>query len=208
MLAGNGGGAEFKAEALARGDMGVICDQKHATRPIFPLFAFDNGMFAHRYDPGWWEREGERSWFRMIDRAAAYRPAPLFVLLPDVVYDWRRTLDRAYRYVTEVRIRGLNEAVALQDGATQAEVEAFSPRAVFVGGSRRWKWEQVPLIRAWWPRWMHVGRANGWRQIAYCAEIGVDSIDGTSFNRFWSGRRGGRAMIEKAERATSQLRLI
>lgn len=208
VMAGNGGGPEFREHVRRSDHMGILLSPGHDLAWC-PIYATDNGMFAHREDPGWWEREGETLWLRMLDRVARYRPRPLFVLLPDVVYDWPRTLERAYRYRHELDAREMTPALALQDGATEREAIEFDAPVLFVGGSRRWKWEQVPIVRRWsWPAWLHVGRVNGHRQLRYCEEIGVDSVDGTSFNRFWSGRRGGREMLAKAKASSPQGRLL
>jgi hypothetical protein len=210
ILSGNGGGAEYREHVAKSDNMGILLSPSHSLAWC-PIYACDNSMFAHRKDPGWWERQGEAPWLRMLDRVMEYRPRPMFVALPDVVYDWPRTLERAYRYRTEVTGREMTPALVLQDGATEREAILFDASVLFVGGSRHWKWEQLPIIRQWsYPAWLHVGRANGHRQLRYCEEIGVDSLDGTSFNRFWNGRRGGREMLEKADasKTTAQKRLL
>lgn len=200
ILAGNGGGPGFREAVCQDAGLGIMLSPGHDLAWC-PNFACDNGAFAHRDDPGYWERGGETAWLKMLDRVTEYRPRPLFVALPDVVYDWPATLDRSLRYLPELETRTLRPALVLQDGAQRDLTHLLSLRldCWFVGGSRRWKWENLPALREWsWGDWLHVGRCNGWRQLQWCEELGVDSVDGTSFNRFWDSRRGGKAMLTKA----------
>jgi hypothetical protein len=46
------------------------------------------------------------------------------------------------------------------------------------------------LIREakWRGKWVHVGRVNTLRRIAWCKALGVDSIDGSGFARFTRAR--------------------
>jgi len=65
-------------------------------------------------------------------------------------------------------------------------------QALFVGGSTRWKLgpHAATLIREakWCAKWVHVGRVNTLRRIAWCKALGVDSIDGSGFARFTRAR--------------------
>lgn len=125
----------------------------------------------------------------MLDKIAKSGKAPLFAILPDVPFDWKRTLERAWHYQDELRRREITPALALQDGCNSeseySEIARLDCPALFVGGSTRWKWLNVePLRERFWNEWFHVGRVNGPRQIRECLRIGVDSCDGTGWARF------------------------
>ena len=60
--------------------------------------------------------------------------------------------------------------------------------ALFIGGSTDWKLGAATraLVREAKRRglWVHMGRVNSLKRIAYTAEIGCDSIDGTGWMRW------------------------
>lgn len=154
-------------------------------------WALDNDAWSHRNDLEWWDREGETAWLKMLDKAAPFvcRGEPIFAVLPDVVGDWDRTLERAHFYRQELRDRKITAAVALQNGCDDEEeyqnVLRLDCPAVFVGGTTRWKWLNVePLRRRFEDKHLHVGRVNGPCQIRECIRVGVDSVDGTGWSRF------------------------
>jgi hypothetical protein len=161
-------------------------------------------VFGNRHDPDWWERKGERAWLKMLDKVTEQATDPMWVLLPDVVADWNRTIERAWKYLPEVMERDLRFAVALQDGCDFKEALALRPFAVFVGGTTRWKWLNAePACRYFQPRGVkvHVGRVSGPNRILECLRIGVDSCDGTGWCRhsekmlpgLWWALDGGEA---------------
>lgn len=179
----------------------LLCPSGWRT-PWCRRYAADNDCFAHRNDPGWWEREGEARWLAMLDKLAGTRP--MFVLLPDVVGDWNATLDRSARYRGELADRNLPAAVALQDGCDFREALALSPDTVFVGGTTDWKLRSVePACAIFRPRGIrvHVGRVNSRDRLFLCRSCGADSVDGTGWNRY------SDAMLPVMDRAMAQ-RLI
>lgn len=171
--------------------MGVLLSPKAWRQPWCKWWATDNDVFSHRNDIGWWEREGEESWIRMADKLDAIpadRP-PLFILIPDVVGDWQRTLDYYDKYRHHVLDRQLPIAIALQNGA-ESDMETvlkLRPDFVFIGGDVEWKWRfTADFTRFFRPRGIrvHVGRASGPWRVRECIRVGVDSCDGTGWNRF------------------------
>lgn len=122
----------------------------------------------------------------MLSKIPTENP-PEWVLLPDAVGDWARTVELAQIYLPIVRGLGYNVAVALQDGCEFDQVLDFDPQWVFVAGSTEWKECNIassceffkPLgIR------VHVGRVNTKRRLILCMSAGVDSCDGTTLNKF------------------------
>lgn len=141
-------------------------------------WAADNDAF-NTFDPGR---------FRSLLERVAGIPNCLWVAAPDVVGDFRATLNLFYEWREEIVSRRLPVAFVLQDGATPAQVPWGFVSAVFVGGSTIWKMssearacvdvahdEQVAV---------HMGRVNTRRRIRLAKSWTVDSIDGTASARF------------------------
>lgn len=187
-LTGARSGKQCREMVAACPQLGMMHNSASGWRnPWTRYWALDNGVFARsplglRPDPDWWQRDGERLWLAVLEKAAQAQPPPLFVVLPDVVMDWPETLARAWRYRDAVEGLNLKPALALQNGFTWEDVEKFQPQALFVGGDSRFKWGRLREIVAWAkPRgvWVHVGRVNGRRPIRLAREWGADSADGT-----------------------------
>lgn len=175
-LTSNIGGTTRRAAYEQNPKLGLLLSPLGWRAPWCPLWACDNDVFAGKWN--------EASWLKMLDKAAKFHP-PLFCILPDVVGDWNTTLERGCQYRPEVESRNLRVAIALQDGCNWKEVADFAPFAVFVGGTTRWKWENVPRIVSMFQNkaWVHVGRVNGENRTRYCRKLGVDSCDGTGLAR-------------------------
>lgn len=110
-----------------------------------------------------------------------------FVVIPDAVGEREQTLRMADEWIP--RLSGLRLYVAVQDGMTPADLDAYSSSVagVFVGGSTEWKLRTIPMWRAATRArgmLLHVARVNTARRIALCQESGVTSVDGSSASRF------------------------
>lgn len=205
VLFGSASGPKLERYWGERDNLGILLAPLAWRTPWCRWWATDNDVFSHRADPCWWTREGETNWLRMLDKidnlpspsaAAAFRRGaggevhgPMFVLLPDVVADWKRTLARYHEYLDDVRGRGLPFAIALQNGAEHdfATVARLNPHYVFIGGTVDWKWRHIEPICAYFqPRniKVHVGRASGPWRIRECIRAGATSCDGTGWGRF------------------------
>jgi len=107
----------------------------------------------------------------------------LFVTAPDVVADWKRTLERSMPVMPVIRDLGYRGALVLQDGATSATVPWNDIDAVFTGGSTEWKLseEAYRLVQEAKDRglWAHMGRVNSLRRLRAAHMGGYDSADGT-----------------------------
>lgn len=185
VLFGSASGPKLREYWGTRTNLGVL-QAPDAWQTPWCTYACDNDVFANRADPSWWAREGEKNWLKMLDKIPSEQQ-PMWALLPDVVADWQRTLDRAWRYRREAISRALPYAIALQDGCRFEDVLPLQPYAVFVGGTTSWKWANAePACQFFQPRGIHVhiGRASGPWRVRECLRIGADSCDGTGWGRF------------------------
>ena len=151
-------------------------------------YALDNGMFfPHGGTPHGSDRLCE--FFGRVGKALAFH-APVFAVVPDMPYDWPRTMK-----LWEVWIKRCRDlapewrwGIAVQNGATPTDLDrmGISRRpelsAVCVGGDSEWK---DKTIRKWatWCRergiWCHVLRVNGESRLRVCQDEEVGSVDGT-----------------------------
>lgn len=148
-------------------------------------YALDNGVWEAFLQNRSWDDRMHDNWTRMLCKVK--NKMPLWVLLPDTVADWGRTVHLASNYVSTVRQKGFPVAIALQDGCNFKQVLDFSPDWVFVAGSDEWKDSNIaPACRYFHDMGIkvHVGRVNTMDRIKLCFEAGVDECDGTSLNRF------------------------
>lgn len=151
-------------------------------RPEAP-FAIDNGCFAGFQDAafcGLLKREWER------------REQCLFVTLPDVVGNARRTLE-CFEYWYG-KTTGWKRALVAQDGLEYLPIPWDLIDAIFIGGSTAWKLSAhaADIIRTGQilGKWTHAGRVNTPGRFEYFQALGVDSIDGTGLSRYsWMRQR-------------------
>lgn len=112
-----------------------------------------------------------------------------FVNAPDVLNDFEETLKLYYNWYSIIKIKyNLPISIVLQDGANIDNIPWDYIDAIFVGGSTEFKLsENVRTIikeAQLQKKWVHVGRVNTKRRLAYCKLLEVDSVDGSSFARF------------------------
>lgn len=157
-------------------------------------YAVDNGVFA-KGDA--WEPD---SFFALLDWAKLSGQAPRWVIVPDVVGNRLRTLEKWEAYAPQLARYGWPLAFAVQDGMTADDVPADAD-VVFVGGTTDWKWETVAMWCETFPR-VHVGRVNTYRRLWQCHDAGAESCDGTGV----AGQRGDqkqyRGMVAYLEEST------
>lgn len=154
--------------------------------PWFP-YALDNGAFScwdrarNEWDEDKWQSIAP-SWWRLIDWARSNTQKPEWVIVPDVIGDAERTLRR---YSTFAGLSEFPLALAVQDGMTPADVRKLTtnpPQVICVGGTDDFK---KNTWREWtenFPR-VHVLRVNSPKWLYELEEAGVESCDGTGWNR-------------------------
>lgn len=164
----------------------------HLQIGCYPVYGADNGCYVASKKGRGFDPEGWLRWLEKLPREGC-----AFAALPDVL-EWftdpetgadfcvgnlEATLERSARYAEQVRSLGLPVALVAQDGLLSLEQVPFEVDALFVGGSDGYKLgpEAAGLCReaSEAGKWVHVGRVNSYKRLAYCASIGADSADGT-----------------------------
>lgn len=137
-------------------------------------YGLDNGCFA---------KFEKKTWRRLLVQAREHRP--VFVCLPDLVGDARRTLDLFDAFMEETE--GLPKALVLQDGIRNHPIPFQHIDAVFIGGSDEFKISNEAFNAAkaakMLDKWVHVGRVNTAKRVKDWIGLG-DSIDGSGISRF------------------------
>ena len=137
-------------------------------------YGLDNGCFS--YFP-------EKKWRKLLQEAEENKP--VFVCLPDIVGDARRTLDlfNVFKPLTA----GLPRALVLQDGIGQFEIPWNDIDAVFVGGTDEFKISTEAInacrVAKMLNKWVHVGRVNTASRVKNWLELG-DSLDGSGISKY------------------------
>lgn len=162
--------------------------------PWFP-YALDNGCFAYwnpddnSFDEAAWLNDYER-WKRHLFRAQSATQKALWAIPGDRPGDWAETKRKWKLYAPDVVAAGIPLAVAVQDGATPADVRALDPEpfVICVGGSTEkggdggWKWDTAEMWLREFPR-VHVLRVNKPDRLPWLEDRGCMSCDGTGWMR-------------------------
>ena len=172
-------------------------DQKYVADFVSParrvkfgrgVWAADNGCFGN------WK---ESDFLAMLDAAEKAETKPVFVTVPDVVGDHRKTCELWVRWAPEIKRRGLRCAFVLQNGIESMHPEFALPweslDALFIGGNDAFKlgaWVRWAVafskrtIATERPVWVHMGRVNSVRRMLYAQRIGCDSCDGSGMAKY------------------------
>ena len=157
--------------------------------PWFP-YACDNGSFScwqpkdNSFDEDKWQQT-EQAWRELLFWAQSAPQKPRWVIVPDRPGSAEETFRKWSQYAGVVAESGFPLALAVQDGmtpATVAEIVRPVPDVICVGGTTGWKWATVEQWAGAFPR-VHVLRCNSPEKLPYLAELGIESTDGTGWNR-------------------------
>ena len=163
------------------GKVGYLFGPAHMDRQTpreWMPFACDNDAYiAHTQNKEW----DESAWFSMIDKVRLFRIRPLWMLVPDVVANKKKTLENWKIYAPTVKDFYFPAAFCVQDGMTLDDVPSDAD-VVFVGGSTEWKWRTVEMWSKNFGR-VHVGRVNSVWRVEQCEDWGVESVDGSGWFR-------------------------
>jgi hypothetical protein len=124
----------------------------------------------------------------MVDTLSGL-PGCLFVVCPDVVGEAGLTSLLFEEYSPLLWRHDLRPAYVLREPGMEYEhswIPWASMRALFIGGATN-EFKLGPEVEAIVAEgrqrgiWIHMGRVNSLRRLAYPASIGCDSIDGTQW---------------------------
>jgi len=155
--------------------------------PWFP-FALDCKAFTcwdmktNTFDDEKWAH-CEIEWKELIRWAAPIELAR-WAIVPDVPGNAERTFEKWHKHYQRVIDAGISPALAVQDGMTVEMVKALkpAPHVICVGGSTEWKWATVAMWKAAFPR-VNLLRCNSPEKLYMLEELGIESCDGTGWNR-------------------------
>ena len=152
-------------------------------------YAIDNGAYSYflkgkDFDGG--------AFMSMCDK---YADCADFIVIPDCVGDWEKTLSMAMRWVNMLITYERPLMMVAQDGC---EVDDFGSLrswvsngiisgGIFVGGTTEWKLKnmyKLSQICKEAGKKCHVGRVNSRKRLLQCYNTDVDSIDGSGASRF------------------------
>ena len=153
---------------------------------ITPLTRFVNRGGTFAIDNGGYSQCSPDGFVSLLEREEVSRQACLFVAVPDVVADARRTLELFDYWYTQIGKWPL--ALVAQDGLEDLSIPWKLISAVFIGGSTSWKHsrhaESIIKCAQWQKKWVHVGRVNGAGAVRHFEKLNIDSIDGTGLSRY------------------------
>ena len=106
----------------------------------------------------------------------------LFATAPDVLANYRATVERSLPLLPKIRDMGYPAALVAQDGWDSDDAPWDEFDVLFIGGTNKFKLEEsTPVIREAKNRgkWVHMGRVNTWNRLRFAEMMSCDSADGT-----------------------------
>lgn len=173
-------GTKRNLDALRRAGWRLLVSARGVLRHEGFPYALDNGAWTA------FQRK-EPFDFEAFEKAVALLGAGAdWIVAPDVVMDWRATLDLAQVWLPRIPHPTL---IAVQNGMVASDVRPWlGPRCgLAIGGDSTWKeqtareWGELARERGCH---LHMLRVNTARRISICHEAGVHSIDGTSATKY------------------------
>jgi len=154
---------------------------------ITPLTSYSDAGLPYGIDNGAFSRFDRKSFFRILERQDNAVERCLFVAIPDVVGNARRTLE-----IWEQRYKLCPPkwpmALVAQDGIEDMVIPWGEMKALFVGGSTLWKDSScvVDIVKTAKTLGIHVhiGRVNTAPRYKHFAALGADTCDGSGIARF------------------------
>ena len=169
-------------DAIAAGRLGALLtpdswsslNEPQSSR--FPWVGLDNGCFSTK------RKWSESRWVDWLQVMVPRQPECLFAVVPDVVGDHERTMERWLQFSPTVKKMGYPAAFVVQDGATIDALPFDQMDALFMGGSTEFKlsqaaWEMADHARSLGV-WTHLGRCNSFTRLRAAAHT-YRSADGT-----------------------------
>lgn len=141
-------------------------------------FAIDNGAFT---------AFNGAAFRALLEREREHIDKCLFVAIPDVVGDGRRTLEIFFHH-RQLVPAGWPLAFVCQDGSQDHAIPWDSLAAVFIGGTTEWKMSSYAsaIVKAAkiLGKHVHIGRINMPERWNHFDKLGADTCDGSGLSRF------------------------
>jgi hypothetical protein len=141
------------------------------------LFAIDNGAFSG------FKKKDFKS---LLEREHENKDRCLFVVVPDVVGNGKRTLE--IWHLRHNIIHGWPKALVIQDGIEDLDIPWSELQAVFVGGNDPWKDSRavVDIVKTALilDKHIHVGRVNTIKRFVKFEELGAHTCDGSGASMY------------------------
>lgn len=154
---------------------------------ITPLTSYSDAGLPYGIDNGAFSRFDRKSFSRILERQDNAVDRCLFVAIPDVVGNARRTLE-----IWEQRYKLCPPkwpmALVAQDGIEDMVIPWGEMKAIFIGGSTLWKDSNcvADIVKTAKTLGVHVhiGRVNTAPRYKHFAALGADTCDGSGIARF------------------------
>lgn len=150
---------------------------------ITPLTGNSNAGLRFGVDNGCFSRFKKREWLRLFERDKKYVENCVFVTMPDVVGNARRTLELFSHWSHAFSVIHDQWPVALvaQDGIEDLEIEWHRLKAIFIGGSDNFKDSKIAadVIKCakLHGKHVHIGRVNSPSRWKHFEEMECDTFD-------------------------------
>lgn len=155
---------------------------------ITPLTSYANAKKKYAVDNGAYSNFQRRNFERVVNRDAEFRDNCLFVTMPDVVGNARRTLEIFKLRHTFPFLVNWPIALVAQDGLEDLEVPWEEIDCLFVGGRDPWKDSQssADLVKTAkiLSKHVHVGRVNNLARYEHFKKLGADTCDGSGIAKY------------------------
>jgi hypothetical protein len=142
------------------------------------LFAIDNGAFSKFLN---------LKFQSLLRRDADYKANCLFVVVPDIVGNARRTLE-LWQHRELFVGDGWPLALVAQDGIEDLTIPWDQFKAIFIGGRDPWKDSQaaadIVKTAKTLDKHVHVGRVNTLRRYTHYTGLGADTCDGSGIAKY------------------------
>ena len=145
------------------------------------VFAVDNGAFSG-FDSAAFER--------LLLRNLKHKESCLFVTVPDIVGNARRTRELYFQFTQKLFMKPWTDkwSFVLQDGMEDFPIEWYAMRNLFVGGTNAFKdssaaYDIVKTAKALDVP-VHVGRVNTFKRYETYAALGADTCDGSGVAKY------------------------
>lgn len=153
---------------------------------ITPLTRYRNAGEVFAVDNGAYTRFKHEEFSKILDRDKGHISKCLFVTIPDIVGNARRTLEIWKRRA--IFSENWPLALVAQDGIEDFDIPWEELDAMFIGGKDPWKDSSAVLdivkTAKILGKHVHVGRVNEIRRYERFAEAGADTCDGSGVARY------------------------